>query len=307
MMTALKIPAGRETGETSRARRRNRIRVIALAFAAIALAAEGAFAACGLSFCPRPDQPGVKSLELGFMARQTAFDIQGTAGGFTELVASAQYTVFGRLALGLHAPLILLEAEGTETGLGNFSAYAELRARPAWLSAFGAGVQLEIPMGGRDHGLGDDHWMAVPYASLARRAGPLMLGAALGASFTVPGANEGAQHHAGHEPVPVYVHPHGHFEFLYRLSAGMSLLRGTLLPEGFLDGQRVLGDPGTEGADRHFLAAGVSLPWQRGPVTVAPNASFPLLADSRSLWSAGITLGWKLGFGGARSGTPGEI
>lgn len=262
---------------------------------------------CGLSFCPRPEEPGSRNLELGFMAKRTAFDIQGTEGGYEELMASVQYTAFGRLAFGLHVPFLLLDAEGTEAGFGNLVAYAEFRARPEWLSAFGAGVQAEIPMpGASEHGLGDDHWMAAPYVSLAKPLGRLMLGGALGTAFTVYGAHAEGHHHHANEPTPIYVHPHEHFEFLYRASAGLRLAGGTFLPEAYLDGQRVIGDTEVPGADVDFLAAGISLPWVRKGLTVAPNAAIPILSNSRFTWSAGITFGWKLDLGGSRHQTSGE-
>lgn len=281
-------------------------RASAVFLAAVLAAATPSEAGCGLSFCPRPEEPGSRDLELGLLAKRTAFAIQGTEGGYTELMASAQYLAFGKLALGLHAPFILLDAGGSEAGLGNLVAYAEYRVRPAWLSAFGAGVQAEIPMpGASEHGLGDDHWMAVPYASLAKPLGPVMLGASVGAAFTVYGAHAEGAHHHGAEPVPVYVHPHEHFEFLYRVSAGMRLSGGDFLPEVFLDGQRVIGEAEEAGADRDFLAAGLSLPWVWRRLTVAPNAAFPLLSDSRFTWTAGMALGWKFGLG-KRSPASGE-
>lgn len=264
-------------------------------------------AGCGLSFCPKPEQPGERNLDLGLMTRQTAFDIQGTEGGYTELMATIQYTAWGRLALGLHAPFILLDAASDEAGVGNFIAYAEWRLRPAFLSALAGGVQAEIPMGGSEHGLGDDHWMAVPYLTAAYHpAGRLMLGGALGTSFSVYGDHEEGHHHSGQEPSPIYVHPHEHFEFLYRLSAGARLLEGAFLPEAFLDGQHVLGDTEEEGADTEFLSLGVTLPWGWNSLIIAPNLSIPVLSRDRYSWSAGISLGWKLGLGGGTASKVGE-
>lgn len=283
------------------------LRAPTLLLASLLAAAAPSESGCGLTFCPRPEEPGARNLELAFAAKRTAFDIQGTEGGYTELMASAQYTAFGKLALGLHAPFILLDADGTEAGFGNLVAYAEFRGRPAWLSAFGAGVQAEIPMpGASEHGLGDDHFMAVPYVSLAKPLGGVMLGGALGTAFTVYGAHAEGHHHEGSEPAPIYVHPHEHFEFLYRASAGMRLAGGAFLPEAFLDGQRVIGDAEVAGADLDFLAAGFTLPWVWKGLTVAPHAAVPLLSDSRFTWSAGVTLGWKLGLGGSLRHAPGE-
>lgn len=278
---------------------RTPLRGILLFLAASLLPGGAAHAGCGLSFCPRPERPGEKHLELGFMAKHTAFDIQGTEGAYQELMASVQYTAFGRLALGLHAPFIVLDAGTTEAGMGNLVAYAEWRARPEWLNAFGAGVQLEIPMGGSDRGLGDDHWMMVPYLTLARHLGPLMLGGGLGVAFTVYGAHaeEAHAHHAGRESVPVYVHPHEHSELLYRVSAGAPMADMRFLPEIFLDGQQVLGHTEVEGADISFLNAGLSLPRVWGSLTIASHAAFPLLGE-RFAWTAGVTLAWKLGLGG---------
>src|SRR5687768_5383688 len=118
----------------------------ALLLAATLATALPARAGCGLSFCPRPEEPGARNLELGFMAKRTAFDIQGTEGSYGELMGTVQYTAFGKLALGLHVPFILLDAERSEAGLGNLIAFAEFRARPSWLSAMGTGVQVEIPV-----------------------------------------------------------------------------------------------------------------------------------------------------------------
>lgn len=266
---------------------------------ALLLPSASLHAGCGLSFCPRPEQPGEKNLELGFQARHTAFDIQGTQGDYQELMASLQYTAFGRLALGLHVPFIVLDAGGTEAGFGNLVGYAEWRARPEWLNAFGAGVQLEIPMGGSDRGLGDDHWMTVAYLSLARHLGPLMLGGGLGVSFTVSGAHadDAHAHHAGQEATPVYVHPHERSELLYRVSAGAPLAGMKFLPEIFLDGQQVLGHPEAEGADVAFLNLGLSLAWAWRSLTLAPNGTVPVLGK-RFSWGAGVTLAWKLGLGG---------
>jgi hypothetical protein len=275
--------------------------------AALLAAAAPSESGCGLTFCPRPEDPGSQNLEIAFAAKRTAFDIQETEGGYTELMATLQYTAFGKLALGLHAPFILLDADGTEAGFGNLVAYAEYRARPAWLNAFGAGLQAEIPMPNTsERGLGDDHYMVVPYAIFAKPFGGVMLGGALGTAFTVYGAHAEGHHHEGSGPDPIYVHPHEHFEFLYRASAGIRLAGGAFLPEAFLDGQRVIGEAETAGADLDFLAVGVSLPWVWKDISLAPNAVFPILSDARFTWSAGLTLGWKLGLGGSRLPSPGE-
>lgn len=282
----------------------NILRLSMLAAFLCGLLADAPKAGCGLTFCPKPEGPGERSLDLSFMVKNTGFDIQGVEGSYTELMVTVQYTAFGRLALGLHSPFLFLETDGSEAGMGNLVAYGEWRLRPAFLAALALGVQLEIPMGGSDHGLGDDHWMAVPYLTAAKHAGPLMLGAALGTAFTVYGGHSDAPHHTGQAPTPVYVHPHEHFELLYRFSAGARLLDGAFLPEAFLDGQQVLGHSEVEGADIAFLATGVSLPWIFGAWQVVPSLSLPVLSRDRFLWNAGITLGWKLGFGAStpRSG-----
>lgn len=283
------------SGRTEKPARAARIPAAAL------LVAGGAQAGCGLSFCPRPEAPGAQSFELGLTAKETGFDIQETSGSYTELMGSLQYTAWGRLALGLHAPFILLHADDvSEAGPGNLIAYAELRVRPAWLAAFSAGVQLEIPSGASHHGLADDHFMAVPYVSLARHAGPVMLGAALGAAFALHGDHGGGHDHAAMGAAPVYVHPHEDMEFLYRVTAGTRLLEGRFLPEIFLDGQRVLGHTEEPDAGTDFLSVGASFPVIWNDLTVSPSLSFPVLPDHRFEWSAGATLGWRIGIGGEK-------
>lgn len=268
--------------------------------------AQASHAACGLSFCPRPEEPGANNIDLAFMAKETGFDIQGTDGRYTELMGSVQYTAFSHLALGLHVPFIILEATETEFGLGNLIAYAEWRSRPSWLSAFGAGVQFELPTGESQHGLADDHYMAVPYASLGLPAGPVMLGGALGLATTLYGNHEEGAHHAGHEPTPVFVHPHEHLEFLYRISVGARLLGGKFLPEAFVDGQRVLATPDDPDAGVDFLNLGVSLPFQWKELLLTPSIAIPVLPDHRFEWGAGLTIGWRFGLGGGKSGHYGE-
>lgn len=271
----------------------------------VLLGAPAARASCGLTFCPRPEEPGVDNLEFGLMAKESGFDLHGTSGSYTELRGNLQYTAWGRLVMGLHLPFILLHASGTEAGFGNAMAFVEYRARPSWLSAFGAGVQLEFPTGAADHGLADDHYMAVPYLSLAAPAGPLMAGGALGLATTFLGNHDHGQPHAGHVSNPVYVQPHESFEFLYRLSAGARLLGGKFLPEAFMDGQRVLKEPEDPDAGMDFLNLGVSLPFQLKALLFTPNFAVPVFPDHRFEWSAGLSVGWKLGLG-AKKGAYGE-
>lgn len=262
-------------------------------------------ASCGLTFCPRSEEPGADKVEFGLMAKESGFDLHGTSGSYTELRGNLQYTAWGRLVMGLHLPFILLQASGTEAGFGNAMAFVEYRARPSWLSAFGAGVQLEFPTGAADHGLADDHYMAVPYMSLAAPAGPLMVGGALGLATSFLGDHDDGEPHAGHVSVPVYVQPHEHFEFLYRISAGGRLLGGKFLPEAFIDGQRVLQEPDDPEAGVDFLNLGVSLPFQLKALLLTPNFAVPVFPDHRFEWSAGLSVGWKIGLG-AREGAYGE-
>ena len=131
------------------------------------------WAACGLNMCPRPSEGKSSTAELGLGIKQAGFDLEGTAGSYTEFMVEGQVAWKGRLVSGFMRPWILLELPHEDKGgPGNLVALAEWRSQPP-LGRAALGMQLEIPMGMDEDGLASPHYLLIPYAGWSQAWVPL--------------------------------------------------------------------------------------------------------------------------------------
>jgi hypothetical protein len=254
------------------------------------LAAQGLQAHCGLNFCPRDEDVAGNRFTAGLALRQTGFDLADHGGQYTEVMPDFQYTRNGKLLLGANLAIAGLMVEGeTRWGLENPLLYGEWRCFPGTDNRLSLGLQLELPFGDEEKGIGTDHTMLVPYVSFGKGFDPFFASATLGYNQAFGGGEEDTA-----DPAVLYVHPHEDREFLYRVSAGISVWDKRANPEIYLNGQHPLVDekenlPEDEDDD---LSLGLSVPVRLGNIAVTPKAEFPLLSPSRFDWGAGVDFGY---------------
>lgn len=244
----------------------------------------GAYADCGLSFCPvgshrSEEAPGWR---LSLQVRHAGFDVAGVSGHFTQATPRAEYRA-ARWWAGAGLPVTRLEAmDETRTALSNPILFAEGRPewRRDWKPAFG--LQIELPFGDHEHGIASEHAEFVPYASLVRSFGHPFLLATAGFRAAVGGHEHDAMH-------PLLVNPHEDKEFLYRLGGGSHWRHNALMVQGYLDGQRVLSD---EEGEKGFLSAGLQAVGRLSDdFDMTGTVEVPVTTPSRVEWllSLGVT------------------
>jgi hypothetical protein len=281
-------------------------------FLIASLSAAGlADASCGLHICPRRD-PDTHAWQLGWTQSQSGFDLAHTTGTFAEGVAQIRYQHGQSFMASAHIPFLALTiGSHTAFGPGNPLALIEYRIHPGAGTMLGVGMQAEIPLGDHGSGLAQEHFMAMPYATLSKSLADFFFSGSSGISKAIGphehGAGtgtdvmegmEGMDHasHAAHQGIgsPLYVHPHEDFEWSWRTSTGVALLRGRINPEVSLSGQHVLSEPAEAGAATYFLSAGISAPIRMGRYEVTPEAGLPVSPDHRFEWTAGLGFGIRI-------------
>jgi hypothetical protein len=282
-----------------------RLLILSAAFAASA----GAF--CGLQSCPRVRDPhsAPRPFEAGLRTRAVAFDIAGEEGYYG--VVSPRFVARVRgLSLGVEAPWVTLHTDGIDaSGLGNPLLMLQYAGRLSHAWSAEAGLQVELPFGDADHGLADDHVMALPWVGLRKEWGASwytsgMLGYSQALEKRVHSEDEsGGAHvaslakrshngvdHGAPEETPVFVNPHGDREIHGRAGLGWRLNEGWTL-EGFGLGQADVSEPDPV----YYARLGVSAEWvltsalalqalADAPVTAARRSEAALGVDMKIVW-----------------------
>ncbi len=268
------------------------VRLLPVALLLLPLSAQ---AFCGLHFCPRVDPDGDGGWQAGVRTRLVTFDLDGHAGHYVTASPRVLWTA-GAFTLGTEVPLTRLRTGGeTRLGLSNPLLTAQYNSRVSPALSWEAGIQLELPFGDADKGLGDDHTMILPWVGARRHLTGSWFAAAKvgysqafefgdhdhgGSSHVHAAAGDGVVYalHAGHShgenAGPVLVNPHGDREIHLRTAVGHGLARTVV--EGYVMGQIDVSDSGPVG----YLRAGLG--WERplsraatlrlqGDVPVTPN------------------------------------
>ncbi len=255
---------------------------------------QGLHAHCGLNFCPRVERAPFNAFEAGFGVHQTGFYLNGQDGQYTEVLPNFQYTYRGKWLLGANLGFAGLNLEGkTHWGLENPLLFGEWRFYPGMGNRMVTGIQVELPFGDKDHGIGTHHAMIVPYGSFGKEFELFFSSATLGFSQAVELVHH--EEDAGVDTVNahsyLYVHPHEDQELLYRVSIGTSLWQKRSSPEVFLNGQRVMVSEQEHLPDeeKNDLTIGILFPFVLGGAFVlSPRLEFPVLIPSRFDWNTGI-------------------
>ncbi len=237
--------------------------------------AQPVVASCGLHGCPlEVATPNItdSAFRLQAAIQQTAFDVEGISGDYTQITPRIEYTGVRNLIFGGYLPLVSLRKDtgGADFGIGNAVVLAEYAAPPLDNFSVAFGLQYEIPIGDHEAGMADDHQELLPYISLFR-AGRIFgafarlgfrkaLGSEKHAVNDEPSDHE--HEHGGEEGTVLVVGPHAGEEIVYRFGITTHLDNLNLTPVLYVDGQHVV-EAGI--GVRDFAAVGLAVSVPIGP------------------------------------------
>ena len=248
-------------------------RISAGVFLASCLSLNTAQAACGLDKCPidntttnDADVVGLGSLRITKAPDTNAF--------YSEAFAGLHLSVTQRLSAGAVVPVVSTwHDDANQIGLGNVVAYMEyaetLKTKDIVVSA---GLQIETPTA--MHGLGDAHFLLLPYAQGWKQFSHWNGRVQAGWSRTLTGdhAHDHDTHHG------LTINPHSYSEFLFRSESFASKIgQATTWQPGL--GFELIQD--LEHTDSTVVNAGLMLEHVRQALTVRLQVDFPFTDERR--------------------------
>jgi hypothetical protein len=234
-------------------------------------------ASCGLHVCPIPVAVGREKFpsQAYIEPVYTAFDIGGK-GSFvqTNLVGVYEHRLF---RLGAVMSVVYLnDPSGKNTvGLANPLPYGEVYIYNGSQTKFSVGSQFELALGNHDDGLGEDHYMAMPYLNFWQTINDLRLAVQVGYLQALSHDSHGAT---------VYVNPHSDSELAARLVSSYTWL-STLTGELSASLRQVM-DHDASG-DKTFLDLGTAVRVQMtSSMALRGGINIPITSTQRYLYQA---------------------